>query len=109
MSKIPPPKNPSKAQILFHLERLIHRWDDDPNISGYHPDALWLEEVRHLYKSLDDRLKRATKENNEMLRALLRLEEILKKSADSSNKECLNIIKQVTNKSICAEPIKQKE
>jgi len=41
------PCSPSFAEIMFHLERLIHQHDDSRTEEGYHPDSLWLEEVRH--------------------------------------------------------------
>ena len=39
---------PSFDETMRQLERMIHQWDDDDSgREGYHPDALWLEEVRH--------------------------------------------------------------
>ena len=33
---------------MFQLERIIHKWNDEAGGTEYHPDALWLEEVRHI-------------------------------------------------------------
>lgn len=44
---------------MFQLERLIHQHDDQPETSGYHQDALWLEEVRHHVCRLERELGKA--------------------------------------------------
>ena len=49
----PPPNKPSRDQIMFHLDRLIHRGEDDRSGPGYDPDSLWLEEVRHHIHNLE--------------------------------------------------------
>ena len=41
-------KQPTKIEVMLQLERMIHQWDDEPGRADYHPDALWLEEVRHI-------------------------------------------------------------
>lgn len=38
---------PTRPEVMFQLERMIHQWDETHE-DGYHPDALWLEEVRHI-------------------------------------------------------------
>jgi hypothetical protein len=48
------PGTPTKDEIMFQLERMIHQWDDAPEtVRGYHPDALWLEEVRSIIHKQD--------------------------------------------------------
>lgn len=50
------PGKPTKADALWELERMIHQWDDSPRpegAQGYHRDALWLEEIRHVINSLE--------------------------------------------------------
>jgi hypothetical protein len=50
------PENPTKEEIMGQLERMIHQWDDSAqpeSAQGYHRDALWLEEVRHIVETQD--------------------------------------------------------
>jgi hypothetical protein len=43
-----PSKNPTKEQVMFNLDRILHDLNKGFKEHGYHPDALWLEEVRYL-------------------------------------------------------------
>jgi hypothetical protein len=45
-----PPKNPTKEQVMFNLDRILLQLNEDFEGDGYSPDALWLEEVRHLVR-----------------------------------------------------------
>jgi len=52
--------NPTKEEIMWQLERMIHQWDDSPrpeSAEGYHRDALWLEEVRHIVETQDKEIE----------------------------------------------------
>ena len=63
------PGTPTKEEIIWQLERMIHQWDDSPrpeSVNGYHRDALWLEEVRHIITTQDKEIEklRASSANN---------------------------------------------
>ena len=55
------PVTPTKEEIMLELERMIHQWDDSPrpeSAHGYHRDALWLEEVRHIIATQDKEIEK---------------------------------------------------
>jgi len=54
MEKVPcPDENTSREDVMFQLNRMIHKGEDSLEHDGYTPDSLWLEEIRHIIQDQD--------------------------------------------------------